>query len=107
VAVWLGGGLLLHDLLFVPIVVTVVWGIGKVLPARHRAPTCAGVLGTALVIAIGWPGLRGYGNRPDNPTIHPLDYTTAVLTATAVVWAAVGLWLLVVAIDRRRRTPDG
>jgi hypothetical protein len=107
VAVWIGGGLLLHDLLFAPVVITAVWAIGKVLPERLRAPIRAGVLGTALVIAIGWPALRGYGNRPDNRTIHPLDYTTAVLTAMAVVWALVGAWVLVAAIDRRRRRPGG
>ena len=47
-------------------------------PCDHRCELpCSG---SALVVAIGWPGLRGYGNKSDNATIHPLDYGSAVLT---------------------------
>ena len=52
----------------------------------------AAVLGSGLILAIGWPGLRGYGNKPDNATIHPLDYSTAVLTLLVLVWAAALAW---------------
>jgi hypothetical protein len=92
VARWLGGGLLLHDLVLVPTTLAVVWLIGRWAPRPLRTPLRAGVLATALVIAVAWPGLRGYGNRADNPTIHPLDYGTAVLTLLVLVWAVVGVW---------------
>ena len=60
------------------------------------------MLGSALIVAIGWPALRGYGNKPDNATIHPLDYGTSVLTALALLWAAVALWVLLASLRRRR-----
>jgi hypothetical protein len=100
VATWLGGGLLLHDLVLVPIVLALVWAIGRVAPPVVRAPLRVGVLGSALIIAIAWPALRGYGDRPDNPTVHPLDYGSAVLTALAILWVAVALWSLVALLRR-------
>jgi hypothetical protein len=102
VAKWLGGGVLLHDLVLVPIVLAVVWAIGPVSPPLVRNPVRAGVLGSALIVAIGWPALRQYGNRPDNATIHPLDYGTSVVTALAVLWCAVALWILVAFLRRTR-----
>jgi hypothetical protein len=103
VATWLGGGLLLHDLVLVPIVLASVWAVGRVAPCALRNPLRAGILGSALVVAVAWPALRGYGNRSDNATVHPLDYGSAVLTALALLWGAVVLWS-VLAIVRRRRT---
>lgn len=105
VARWLGGGLLLHDLVLVPTVVLVVWALGRWAPALARTPLRVGVLGSALVFAVGWPGLRGYGNRADNPTIHPLDYGTAVLTVLGLLWAALLVWMVVAAASRARRPP--
>jgi hypothetical protein len=92
VARWFGGGILFHDLVLVPIVLVVVWAIGRWTPPEVHTPLRAAVLGSALVIAIGWPGLRGYGNKPDNATIHPLDYTSAVLTLLALLWGAALVW---------------
>ncbi len=105
VAVWLGGGLLVHDVLLAPLVIAAVWAVGTVFPADLRAPIRAGILGSALVIAIGWPALRGSGNRPDNRTVHPLDYSTAVLTALALVWLLVALWMAIGAVRRRWGLP--
>jgi hypothetical protein len=102
VAKWLGGGLLLHDLVLVPIVLAVVWAIGRVSSPVLRNPLRAGVLGSALIVAVGWPALRGYGNKPDNATIHPLDYGTSVLTALAVVWGVVALWVVLALVRRPR-----
>jgi hypothetical protein len=106
VATWLGSGLLLHDLVLVPIVLAIVWAIGRVAPARLRLPLRAGILGSALIVAVAWPALRGYGDRPDNPTVHPLDYGTAVLSALAILWGAVALWVLVASVRRPRPRPS-
>jgi hypothetical protein len=107
VARWFGGGILLHDLVLVPTMIGVVWVIGRATPSPVHTPLRVAVLASALVVAIGWPGLRGYGNRPDNATIHPLDYTSGVLTVLALVWAvALGwsAWRLVRRRDRPRAT---
>jgi hypothetical protein len=89
---WFAGGILLHDLVLVPIVLAVVWVIGRWTPAPVHTPLRAAALGSALVIAVGWPGLRGYGDKPDNATIHPLDYGSAVLTLLALLWGAALVW---------------
>jgi hypothetical protein len=93
VARWFGGGILLHDLVLVPIVLLLVWVIGRIAPPLLRTPLRAAVLGSGLVLALAWPGLRGYGNQADNATIHPLDYTSAVLTALALVWGVALVWV--------------
>jgi hypothetical protein len=102
VATWLGGGLLLHDLVLVPLVLALVWAVGRVTPPFVRLPVRAGILGSALIVAVAWPALRGYGDRPDNATVHPLDYRSSVLTALGILWAAVALGA-VVAWARRSR----
>jgi len=107
VATWVGGGLLLHDLVLVPIVLAVVWVLGRVAPAIVRTPLRVGVLGSALIVAVAWPALRGYGDRPDNATVHPLDYGSAVLTALAILWGAVLLWSVVALLHRSRTHPTG
>ena len=59
-------------------------------PLLVQTPLRAAVLGSALVVAVGWPALRGYGNKADNATIHPLDYGSAVLTAAGVAVGSCG-----------------
>jgi hypothetical protein len=106
VARWLGAGLLLHDLVLVPIVVALVWAVGRTAPRWLCLPVRAGVLGTALIVAVAWPALRGYGNRPDNPTVHPLDYGSAVLTVLAILWAIVAAWSAVAWMRQARPRPN-
>ncbi len=106
VARWFGGGILLHDLVLVPIVLAVVWAIGRWTPPAVHTPLRTAVLGTALVVAVGWPALRGYGDKPDNATIHPLDYGSGVLTLLALLWGAAlawSAWRLARPRDRSRR----
>ncbi len=89
---WLAGGLALHDLVLVSLVIALVWVIGRGTPRWLRTPLQSAVLGGVLVLALAWPGLRGYGNRPDNPTVHPLRYGSALLTVLAVVWVLAAVW---------------
>jgi hypothetical protein len=105
VATWLGGGLLLHDLVLAPIVLVLVWAIGRIASPAARTPLRVGVLGSGLILAVAWPALRGYGDRPDNPTVHPLDSGSAVLTALALLWGAVALWSLLARLRRPRVEP--
>jgi hypothetical protein len=92
VARWFAGGILLHDLVVAPIVLAVVWLIGRWTPPAVQTPLRVAVLGSALIVAIGWPGLRGYGNKADNATIHPLDYGPAALTLLALLWIGALAW---------------
>jgi hypothetical protein len=102
VGIWVVGGNVVHDALVVPVVLVVGGFLAMVLRPPWRAPACAGLATSALVVAIAYPALRGFGRKPKNPTVLPLDYTSAVLTALAVVWALVALWYGFIAITRRR-----
>jgi hypothetical protein len=85
---------LLHDTIVAPIVCLVGLVLTRFLPNRIRVPVRAGLFASAIVILVGWAALRGYGHDqvPDNPTVDPLNYGTAVLTVLSFVWAAVLTW---------------
>jgi hypothetical protein len=97
VARWLVAADLLHDLVLAPAVCLVGWVVVRRAPVALRVPLGAALLvsGTLLVVAL--PALRGYGRSrvPDNPTVQPLDYTSATLTALAIVWAGAAIWSFV------------
>ena len=104
-AKWFIGGDLLHDLVIAPLVVLVGVLVARLLPRPWRWPVQAGLVATAIVLAVGWAPLRGYGraNAPGNATVQPLDYSTAVATVVGVVWAIVAIWLAAMAVRRGRR----
>jgi hypothetical protein len=104
VGFWGGGLLALHDAVIVPLVLAVVWAIGRIVPAPYHAPARFAVLGTALAVALAWPGLQMLGNPSHNPTVHPLDYRTALLWVVAAVWAAAVGWAVVIATRARSST---
>lgn len=85
---------LLHDAVVAPLACAVGVVLTRFLPHRVRAPVRAGLFASLVVIVVGWAALRGYGRGqvPDNPTVDPLDYGTAVLTVLAIIWVAVTLW---------------
>jgi hypothetical protein len=99
---WLVGADLLHDLVFVPIVLALGWVLARIARGAFRWPVRAGAIGTALTVASGWIPLRGYGRLPDNPSLAPLDYHAAVVAVIAGVWCACALWAALNVITARR-----
>lgn len=95
---------LLHDFVVAPIVCL----IGIVLVGRFprwvRAPLRAGLFASIVAFVVGWAALRGYGRDrvPDNATVDPLNYSSAVLTVLAVIWVAAGLWVVGAWLARSR-----
>jgi hypothetical protein len=57
------------------------------------------MLAGAVLAAVAWPMVRGYGTDPADPSLLPRDYGAGLLAALGVVWATV----LVVALALRRR----
>ena len=103
VAKWVIGAALIHDFVIAPIAVGIGWAVGRGVSMRWRAPIQAGLMATAITVAIGWPGLRGYGRHlvPDNPSVQPLNYATAVGTIVGIIWAVVAIWLIARALRPR------
>jgi hypothetical protein len=107
---WLVGADVAHDFVLAPLACLVGAAVARALPRWCRAPLQAALLTSGVLLIIVFPALRGFGRDqvPDNPSVQPLDYTTATLTALAVVWATAGVWLVVrlaTAARERRRPP--
>ncbi len=103
-AKWFIGADLLHDLVIAPLVALVGVVVVRLLSRPWRGPVQAGLMATAIVVAVGWAPLHGYGRVTaiGNGTVQPLDYSTAVATVVGVIWALVLVWLAVIAVRRTR-----
>jgi len=93
-ATWIVGADLAHDLVLAPVVAVVAWGLARVVPDRWWPPVQAGLVISAFVVLLALLPLAGTADPVGNPTIQPLDYPTATLTALALVWAGVGAWVV-------------
>jgi len=104
---WFIGADLLHDILIAPAVALVGLFVARLIARPWRAPVQAGLFATAIVLAVGWAPLQGYGRTTaaGNATVLPLDYSTAVATVVGVVWLLALVWLATIAL-RRARSPD-
>jgi hypothetical protein len=109
VASWLVGANVSHDFVLAPVACLIGAAVALVLPRWCRVPVQAALFTTGVLLIVVFPALRGYGRDtvPDNPSVQPLAYTTATLTALAAVWIAAGIWLFVrlATSDRGTRRP--
>ncbi|HEX5087608.1 MAG TPA: hypothetical protein VFV89_07360 [Nocardioides sp.] len=99
-AKWLVAGVVLHDFVLAPLTLVVVAGLARLLPVSHRAPAAVGlvVLGSVTLLAI--PVLGSFGAQTHNPSLLDRHYVIGWLVLAALTVACV-----VVAGERRRRTP--
>lgn len=106
IGAWLAGADIAHDFVLAPFVCLVGAVVARVLPRWCRAPVQAALLITGVLLIVVFPALRGYGHDqvPDNSSVQPLDYTTATLTALAVVWAGAAARLVVRLVSAGRGT---
>ena len=95
VATWVVGGNIVHDAFVVPIALLVGSVLTRFTPEPSRTPIRAGLIGSACVLLVAIPVLGGYGRKPANPSVLPLDYDTAVLWSLGLVWALAALWLAI------------
>jgi hypothetical protein len=83
---------LAHDLLVAPIACLVGLVVARAAPCWLRAPVQAGLFASACVLAVAWLPLQGTASPVGNPSIQPLDYTSATATVLGVVWIAALAW---------------
>ena len=88
-AVWLAGGVVLHDFLLVPLTLLLGVALIRLMPANLRAPVAGGlvVLGTVTLMAV--PVLGGWGANADNPTILDRNYPAGWLVVAGVTTLVV------------------
>jgi len=97
-AVWLLTGVLLHDLVLVPVVAVAGWLVTRLVPAGIRPVVRGGLVVAALVTVVALPVVSGRGD-PGNPSSTPLDYPRNL----ALVLLAVAATTALLAVRRRRR----
>src|SRR5262249_872928 len=88
---WFLGGVLIHDLLFVPVVLVVAVVVVR-LPLPYLRYVQAALLVGAALTLVALPAVLGYGRLPDNPSALPLSYgrnLIALLTAIAIITAVM------------------
>ena len=102
-AVWLAGGVFLHDGVLGPLTV-LLCAAGIALAPRHlRAPAAAGLVVLATVTISAIPVLGRFGAREDNPTLLDRDYVLGWAGFVVLVLVAV----VVAAAARSRRAGRG
>lgn len=97
---WVVGMAVVNDLLVVPAAMAVGLAGRRWTRAWAWPAVRAGLLTTAVLAAVAWPLVRGYGADPRDPSLLPRDYGAGLAAALAVVWASV----LVAALLARRRS---
>ncbi|WP_440073391.1 hypothetical protein [Streptosporangium sp. OZ121] len=99
-ALWFGGLVIAHDLLLVPLVLA-----AGLLVRRMRWPYRAATVVGALITVVALPVVLGFGRRPGNPSLLPLDYGVNLLGVLAVI-AAGGLLADVFTRVREKRVRE-
>ena len=56
---------------------------------------------SAVLVAIAWPFVRGYGRRSGNPSLLPRNYAVGLAAYLAVIWIVA---LAIVAAGLMRRS---
>lgn len=105
---WLVGLDIAHDALLAPAVLLVGLACRRLVPPVWRAPVQGALIASGSVLIVAASPLRQTAEPTGNPTIQPLDYTTATLTVLAAVWGGALLWgLWRVRSWRGAAAPDG
>jgi hypothetical protein len=101
VLVWLGGAVLLHDVVVAPVVLLV--GLALVRGGR-RGPVRGALLVAGALTAVALPVLLRPG-RTANSSVLPLDYPRNWLISLVAVATVAVLWTAVREFARKRRRP--
>lgn len=95
------GGILVHDLVVVPLVLVAAWVVLRAVPARWRRWVQATLIVAGPLTLFASPMVRGYGRIPGNPTALPHDYAANVGLVLLVVVGTVALGAVVGMVRRR------
>ena len=99
---WWVAAAVVHDVVVAPLAVAVGWLVVRFAPRVVKAPVQAGLILSAVVVAVSWPALRGYGRIASNPTYLPRDYGTGLALTLGLVWAACAAWAVGRLVRRRQ-----
>ncbi|MFF4651508.1 hypothetical protein [Streptomyces sp. NPDC001380] len=98
---WAVAAVVLHDGVWVPLVLLAGLATGRLLPPGLRGPVRAGLLTATALTAVALPVLLRSGEDHGNPSLLPLDYLRGWLVCLAAVAAATAAAVLLRAVRRR------
>jgi hypothetical protein len=98
---WVLGGAIAHDLLWLPLVALVGTVLTRLARGRLPWPVTWALATSAVMLAVAWPFVRGYGRQAGNPSLLPRNYGAGVLVYLAAIWL-VALGLVAARTTRRR-----
>ncbi|WP_239333062.1 hypothetical protein [Frankia sp. CiP3] len=101
-AQWLVGGIVVHDLLVVPVTMAVGLVLTRLVPAPFRAVLQGALLISGAVALASLPLWRGYGGPADNPSVNPLPYGRNLAIVLGLLWACATAVIVVRAVRVRR-----
>jgi hypothetical protein len=101
-ALYVLGGLALHDGLLIPLVAVGGVVLARLVPARLRPPVQGGFIVSASLLLVAIPPWTGRGALPGNDSLLPQDYGPNLLIVLGVVWALVAV---LVALRAARHDP--
>jgi hypothetical protein len=87
--IWTIGAAVVHDALLAPVVIAFGLATARWVPVTMRVPVRVGLALSALVTALAWPYVRGYGYRASNPSALPFHYGRNLIILLAVIWVSV------------------
>lgn len=100
---WFAGGVVLHDVLLVPLTLLLGVILVRVVPGGYRGLVQGAVVVSAMVTVAMLPLLSGRGQTPANPSQQPLPYARNVLLVLLGLWLVTGVLALLRARRRRSR----
>ena len=92
---WIVGSAAVHDALVLPVVSTVAVVARRLAPPSSWPVVRWALATTAILAIVAWPFVRGYGRRPDNPSLLPRNYAGGTMAVLAGVWLvalALAVW---------------
>ncbi|MDX2543545.1 hypothetical protein ACOT81_41770 [Streptomyces sp. WI04-05B] len=101
VLVWLGGAIVLHDMVIAPVVLLIGMALVR---GGARGPVRAALLVAGALTAVAMPVLLRPGRRA-NSSVLPLDYPRNWLVALVVVASVTAVWLTVRKVRDSRGGP--
>ncbi|WP_425004413.1 hypothetical protein [Mycolicibacterium sp. S3B2] len=103
IAVWAGGGVIVHDFVFAPLSAVLGYTGRRLVKGSWWAPIAVAALCSATLIFLAVPVLDTPGAKPDNPTVLDRDYPMGLMISLLIIWACVPLYQVGAALMQRRR----
>jgi NADH dehydrogenase len=102
VLIFLIAVLILHDGLFMPLVIGLGALIQRIFPGAWRGSARAAAIISVSLSVVAGPLVLGAGRSPDNPSLLPRAYGHGLILVVALVWLASLIRRLAVPGDRNR-----